>query len=219
MEIFLDLCVKYNVSNPFDVVGSPELKLLPGGVMDDDEQKITHNLERIQKEIAGKLPDPTRAANQLQHFAKLNDHGVYKMLRECMDSQADYKALRKAAKDALKRIDQASPIMAETFAVLMRKIALLIINKNTISHLLRRIKAGAGGAQKEDEKEATIRGVARTLLKVRLDMTCSVCLELPKFLTLALHSLMIIRTGYLDCVSSHMSKPSSRVTQIATRGE
>ncbi|RUS17197.1 armadillo-type protein [Endogone sp. FLAS-F59071] len=138
-EAFLDLCVRYN-----------------GGVMDDDDQSITQQLEKIQKHIASKLPDPTRAASQLQHFAKLNDQRFYKYLRECMDSQADYKTVRKAA---------ASPIMAETFEVLVRRISLLIINKNTIPHLMRRIKAGAGDAQNEDDREVAIRSIARTLLK------------------------------------------------------
>lgn len=118
-----------------------------------------------------------------------------------MDSQADYKAVRKAAVSiiphddfrevnfklwpniihfgivwqqiAIKRIDQVSPTMAETFEVLIRRISLLIINKNAIPHLMRRIKAGASDSQNEDDREVAIRSIARTLLKVR--MACDLC--------------------------------------------
>lgn len=45
---------------------------------------------------AGTFPDPVKASEDLQAFAKLNEARLYKLLKTCMDAQTDLKGLIKA---------------------------------------------------------------------------------------------------------------------------
>lgn len=44
----------------------------------------------------GTFPDPVKASEDLQAFAKLNEARLYKLLKTCMDAQTDLKGLIKA---------------------------------------------------------------------------------------------------------------------------
>lgn len=45
---------------------------------------------------SGQFPDPHRAAEDLQTFAKMNENRLYQLLKTCMDTQTDLKGLVKA---------------------------------------------------------------------------------------------------------------------------
>ena len=45
---------------------------------------------------AGTFPDPVKASEDLNAFAKLNEARLYKLLKTCMDAQTDLKGLIKA---------------------------------------------------------------------------------------------------------------------------
>ena len=55
------------------------------------------NLTYLNLWILGKLPDPAKSKNHLSAFAKLKDTHVYKLIRDCMNPQSDYKTVRKSA--------------------------------------------------------------------------------------------------------------------------
>ena len=46
---------------------------------------------------AGTFPDPVKASEDFQAFAKLNEARLYKLLKTCMDTQTDLKGLIKAS--------------------------------------------------------------------------------------------------------------------------
>jgi sister-chromatid-cohesion protein PDS5 len=83
-----------------------------GGVIDEDEEAVTRKLATIIQHLSGELLsraviatyrastvsflDPQKATEDLQSFAKMNDRGLYKLLKTCMDTQSDLRALVKA---------------------------------------------------------------------------------------------------------------------------
>ncbi|KAJ3292603.1 hypothetical protein HK104_005175 [Borealophlyctis nickersoniae] len=124
MELFIEQCEKYN-----------------GGIVDSDEEAIEKLLQHIIAHIASKFPESKRvqAQSHLHKFAKTNDSRVYKLLKAIMDPQADYKPLLKNARDLAKRLESQSGVL-ETFSVLMRRISLTLVSKNSIPHLIEKIR-------------------------------------------------------------------------------
>lgn len=78
-DVYLESCIKNN-----------------GGVIDNDEEMITKRLKASTAHIAGTFPEPVKASEDLQAFAKLNENRLYKLLGTCIDPQTDIKGLSKA---------------------------------------------------------------------------------------------------------------------------
>ncbi|CAG8738368.1 4211_t:CDS:10, partial [Dentiscutata erythropus] len=104
-------------------------------------EEVDNTLNQIVRRIADKLPDPLKSINHLSTFPQNHDARVYKLIRDCMNPQSDYKTVRQSAKDALKRIEQITPPSLETFSILIRRISLTIINKDLIPFLITKIKS------------------------------------------------------------------------------
>lgn len=90
------------------------LTTLKGGVIDENEAQVTQRLAALVNHLASKFddhlpqcacfstfatatfPDPMKARDDLNAFAKLNESRLYKLLKTCMDVQTDLKGLVKA---------------------------------------------------------------------------------------------------------------------------
>ncbi|RIA91799.1 armadillo-type protein [Glomus cerebriforme] len=131
MEAFLKLCEKYNDDSNNN----------------EDSEKLSNILNQVVDRISGKLPDPAKSKNHLSAFVKLQDTRVYKLIRDCMNPQSDYKTVRKSAKDVLKHIEQIAASSLETFSILIRRISLTIINRDLVPLLMNKIKSVDGEQQ------------------------------------------------------------------------
>ncbi|KZV76642.1 hypothetical protein PENSPDRAFT_598127 [Peniophora sp. CONT] len=127
---FLDACVAYN-----------------GGVTDSekDESKNKVALDSALGKVAASLSEglePTAASKvteDLRAFAKMNEGRLYKLLRTCMDTSSDLKAICRASAEFTKRVESANPALAPTLNALLRKSSLRIMNTSSIPTLLRRL--------------------------------------------------------------------------------
>ncbi|RIB07171.1 armadillo-type protein, partial [Gigaspora rosea] len=115
----------------------------------EEVENLSNTLNQIVRRIADKLPDPLKSVNHLSTFPQNHDARVYKLIRDCMNPQSDYKTVRQSAKDALKRIEQIAPSSLETFSILIRRISLTIINKDLIPFLMTKIKSTDSELQSE----------------------------------------------------------------------
>ncbi|CAB4432910.1 unnamed protein product [Rhizophagus irregularis] len=132
METFLKLCEKYNDDSN-----------------NEDSEKLSNILNQVIERISGKLPDSEKSKNHLSAFAKLRDTRVYKLIRDCMNPQSDYKTVRKSAKDAIKHIEQIAASSLETFSILIRRVSLTTINRDLVPLLMNKIKSVDGEQQNE----------------------------------------------------------------------
>ncbi|KAI0777199.1 hypothetical protein BD413DRAFT_514292 [Trametes elegans] len=114
-----------------------------GGVIDEDEEAVTERLNLAVKAIAGQFPDPHKAVEDLQAFAKLNEGRLYKLLRTCMDLQTDLKGLVKAKNEFLRRVEQSSSSIVNTMATFLRRSTLHLVNSSSVPTFVKRVQKGS----------------------------------------------------------------------------
>ncbi|OLN81675.1 Sister chromatid cohesion protein pds5 [Colletotrichum chlorophyti] len=136
LEAFIKQCESYN-----------------GGVMDDNGPKKTANLERTVQYITQFFPDPFKVKTDLQKFANANDRRAYQLIKFSVSSESDYKTVRQAIKELVKRINanQTTAIL-ETILPLLYRSACLLFNRSHLATILdysRNDKDGFGSVSHE----------------------------------------------------------------------
>ncbi|KAL9080593.1 MAG: hypothetical protein Q9157_000648 [Trypethelium eluteriae] len=90
MDAFLRKCEDYN-----------------GGVIETNEAEIKKQLRGLIDWNAKTLPDPAKAVEDLQKFAKMHDRRSYALIRFCTALESDYRKVQKAIKELTKRIEES----------------------------------------------------------------------------------------------------------------
>ncbi|KAH9932198.1 armadillo-type protein [Fomitopsis serialis] len=124
-ERFVQACIDYN-----------------GGVIDEDEEKVTEHLKLSARRVAGTFPDPQKAMEDLHAFAKLNEGRLYKLLKTCMDTQVDLKSLVKSTNEFLRRMEQSSSSLVPTMTIFLRRASLRLVNQSSVPTLIKRVQKG-----------------------------------------------------------------------------
>lgn len=127
------------------------------------------------------FPDPQKATDDLQTFAKMNEKRLYKLLKTAMDPQTDLKTLVKTTvslhslhlhlhvvliymcpqNEALKRIDASSPSILSTFTTFLRRSSLRLINQSSIPTLLKRMQnPSSRSSHSESQSQALSAGAS-----------------------------------------------------------
>lgn len=88
----------------------------------------------------GQFPDPQKAAEDLQEFAKANENRLYRLLKTCMDPQSDLKSIVKASSEFLRRVEQSSESTLSTMTIFLRRAMLRIVNQSSIPTLIKRVQ-------------------------------------------------------------------------------
>ncbi|KAH6693988.1 Spo76 protein [Plectosphaerella plurivora] len=119
-EMFLKQCEAFN-----------------GGVMDDNSQQKTAVLEKTIDYIGKFFSDPLKVKADYQKFAKANDRRNYQLIRFATASESDFKTVRGAIKELVKRM-QATPAASalETLVPFLYRSASLIFNKSHLPTIL-----------------------------------------------------------------------------------
>lgn len=73
-----------------------QLKFPQGGVIDKADTEIRNHLDRLIDFWSKQLPDPTRAAEDLMRFAKMNDRRNYSLIQFCIAEASDYKKIHRS---------------------------------------------------------------------------------------------------------------------------
>ncbi|RKP38243.1 armadillo-type protein [Dimargaris cristalligena] len=150
MNLFLDLCEKYNAAED------------PQGA---DGQGVLNNLNYVIRLITSKLPDARKHADHLLSFAKMHDVRLHKMIRDAMSPQLGHKAIRKSQREAVKRLESLSPTLADTFTILIRRVSLTVVNRSTITETAGTGAAGSDTASAAQWTPAKLAETAHILLK------------------------------------------------------
>lgn len=92
--MFLESCIKNNVRNILlDDITFAHCPSQQGGIIDGDEELVMKRLRMTIQHLSVTYPDPVKASEDLNSFAKLNESRLYKLLKTCMDPQTDLKTL------------------------------------------------------------------------------------------------------------------------------
>lgn len=119
-EMYLKQCEAYN-----------------GGVMDENSQQKTAVLEKTIDYIGNFFADPLKVKADYQKFAKANDRRNYQLIRFAIAADSDFKTVRGAIKELVKRM-QATPAAGalETLVPFLYRSASLIFNKSHLPTIL-----------------------------------------------------------------------------------
>ncbi|KAI6134781.1 armadillo-type protein [Pisolithus croceorrhizus] len=128
-EHFLQTCIQNN-----------------GGVIDEDEEAVKRKLGSIIRHLSKHFPDPHKATEDLQAFAKANENRLYKLLKTCMDLQSDLKSIVKASNEFLRRVEQSHESILSTMTIFLRRCTLRILNQSSISPLLKRLQKSSSSS-------------------------------------------------------------------------
>ncbi|KAG6833054.1 hypothetical protein H0H87_012065 [Tephrocybe sp. NHM501043] len=113
-----------------------------GGIIDENEEAVTQRLSSLIQHISHTFPDPFKASEDLDAFAKLNESRLYKLLKTCMDPQTDLKGLIKATNEFQRRVEQQAPNNAATLLTLLRRSSFRLLNQSSIPTLIKRLPKG-----------------------------------------------------------------------------
>ncbi|GJC86713.1 sister chromatid cohesion protein pds5 [Colletotrichum liriopes] len=162
LEAFINQCESYN-----------------GGVMDDNRPKKTANLERTVQYITQFFPDPFKVKTDLQKFANLNDRRAYQLIRFSVSAGSDYKTVRQAIKELVKRINASQiPTSLDTLLPLLYRSACLLFNRSHLATILdysRNDKDGLGSVSHEILNEISQRNPE--LFKTHVGELCKGLIE------------------------------------------
>ncbi|KAI6158061.1 armadillo-type protein [Pisolithus tinctorius] len=128
-EHFLQACIQNN-----------------GGVIDENEEAVKQKLVNIIRHLSRQFPDPHKATEDLQAFAKANENRLYKLLKTCMDLQSDLKNIVKASNEFLRRVEQSHESILSTMLIFIRRCTLRILNQSSISPLLKRLQKSSSSS-------------------------------------------------------------------------
>ncbi|KAF9482670.1 hypothetical protein BDN70DRAFT_399452 [Pholiota conissans] len=130
-DAYLESCIKNN-----------------GGIIDGDEEPVVKKLKAVIQHLSAGFPEPVKATEDFQAFAKLNENRLYKLLGTCMDPQTDIKGLIKAQSEFLKRTEQLSSGIVSTMTIFLRRASYSIINTSFIPTLLKCIQKSSSSSAK-----------------------------------------------------------------------
>ncbi|TFK41636.1 armadillo-type protein [Crucibulum laeve] len=122
---FLDTCIKNN-----------------GGTIDENAETIKRRLALLIQHLASAYPEPHKASEDLNAFAKLNENRLYKLMKTCLDTQTDLKSLVKATSEFEKRLEQLSAGILPTMTTFLRRASCRILNQSSIPTLIKRVQKG-----------------------------------------------------------------------------
>lgn len=126
---FLKFCDQYN-----------------GGVMDDQAEKKTANLQRTVAYIANFLPDNARAKTDLFRFAKVNDRRNYNLIKYVIGPEHDFKTVHKALKELIKRIQASKdPGILDTLLPILYRSGGFMFNRSHLSTIMQYSKTDKDG--------------------------------------------------------------------------
>ena len=122
MDAFLKRCEEYN-----------------GGVMEKKENETKKRLKELIDWHAKTLPDPTKATEDLQKFAKMHDRRSYKLIRFCVAHESDYRKVQKALKELTKRIEESlgsAASVLDTIVHLVWRASIIFYNISHVSPIM-----------------------------------------------------------------------------------
>lgn len=110
-----------------------QCELYNGGVMDDDADRKTTNLNKTIAYISQFLADPLKTKSDLLKFAKANDRRNYHLIRYVIGQEYDFKTVYKALKELTKRVQASKePSVFDTLLPLLYRSGCFMFNR---SHL------------------------------------------------------------------------------------
>ncbi|KAK2593170.1 Sister chromatid cohesion protein pds5 [Conoideocrella luteorostrata] len=129
VAIFIQQCEAYN-----------------GGVIVADEEKVKSSLAKTLQWLGASFPDPLKVRGDLQKFAKLNDRRSYQLVKYAIESESDFKTVRRAISELITKIQATSAsICLDTLIPLLYRSSCLMFNRSHLATIMDYSKSDKDG--------------------------------------------------------------------------
>lgn len=127
--IFIQQCEAYN-----------------GGVIDTNEDKVKTSLAKTFQWLGAFFPDPLKVRGDLQKFAKLNDRRSYQLVKYAIESESDFKTVRRAISELITKLQGTSAaICLDTLIPLLYRSSCLMFNRSHLATIMDYSKSDKDG--------------------------------------------------------------------------
>ncbi|KAK5990236.1 Sister chromatid cohesion pds5-like protein [Cladobotryum mycophilum] len=129
VEIFIQQCEAYN-----------------GGVIEANEEKVKSSLAKTLQWLGQYFPDPLKVRNDLQKFAKLNERRSYQLVKYAIESESDFKTVRRAIAELITKISGSSVAGSlDTLIPLLYRSSCLMFNRSHLATIMDYSKSDKDG--------------------------------------------------------------------------
>ncbi|KAG6004309.1 hypothetical protein E4U21_001168 [Claviceps maximensis] len=120
VAIFIKQCEAYN-----------------GGIVVADEDKVKATLSKTLQWLGASFPDPMKVRSDLQKFAKLNDRRSYQLVKYAIESESDFKTVRRAINELITKIQACSAsVCLDTLIPLLYRSSCLMFNRSHLATIM-----------------------------------------------------------------------------------
>lgn len=127
--IFIQQCEAYN-----------------GGVIDANEDKVKKTLTKTFEWLGAFFPDPLKVRGDLQRFAKLNDRRSYQLVKYAIESESDFKTIRRAISELITKLQGTSAaVCLDTLIPLLYRSSCLMFNRSHLATIMDYSKSDKDG--------------------------------------------------------------------------
>ncbi|POR37911.1 Sister chromatid cohesion protein pds5 [Tolypocladium paradoxum] len=127
--IFIQQCEAYN-----------------GGLIEANEEKVKESLAKTFQWLGASFPDPVRVRSDLQRFAKLNDRRSYQLVKYAIESESDFKTVRRAINELITKIQAgAASGCLDTLIPLLYRSSCLMFNRSHLATIMDYSKSDKDG--------------------------------------------------------------------------
>ncbi|KJZ78958.1 hypothetical protein HIM_01731 [Hirsutella minnesotensis 3608] len=129
LSIFIQQCEAYN-----------------GGVVDANEEKVKASLAKTLQWLGTFFPDSSKVRSDLQKFAKLNDRRSYQLVKYAIESESDFKTVRRAINELITKIQAGSAsVCLDTLIPLLYRSSSLMFNRSHLATIMNYSKSDKEG--------------------------------------------------------------------------
>lgn len=120
LRIFLQQCEAYN-----------------GGIIEANEDKVKAGLAKTMQWFGAFFPDHVKVRTDLQKFAKLNDRRSYQLVKYAIESESDFKTVRRAINELISKIQgSAASSSLDTLIPLLYRSSSLMYNRSHLATIM-----------------------------------------------------------------------------------
>ena len=117
-----------------------------GGVIDANEEKVKASLAKTFQWLGTSFPDPLKVRTDLQKFAKLNERRSYQLIKYAIESESDFKTVRRAISELITKLQGSNASVAlDTLIPLLYRSSSLMFNRSHLATIMDYSKSDKDG--------------------------------------------------------------------------
>lgn len=117
-----------------------------GGVIDSNDDKVKASLAKTIEWIGRSFPDGLKVRADLQKFAKLNERRSYQLVKYAIETESDFKTVRRAISELITKLQASNAAVAlDTIIPLLYRSSSLMFNRSHLATIMDFSKSDKNG--------------------------------------------------------------------------